>query len=140
MINVILISLCIYFSVTDIRYRTIPNRVIYPLFIILFLWRLFTEPSFLWGLIPSFIMFISFFCTPNSIGAGDVKLVAVIGLFLGIEQTLLVVFLTCLSYIVYAGGSKLVKKRLQKRTPLAPFLAAGVSLLIILQLIRPLIG
>ncbi|ARR10747.1 hypothetical protein AR543_p0139 (plasmid) [Paenibacillus bovis] len=67
-------------------------------------------------------------------------MVAVIGLFLGIEQTLLVVFLTCLSYIVYAGGSKLVKKRLQKRTPLAPFLAAGVSLLIILQLIRPLIG
>lgn len=130
LLNLILVGFCFYFSVTDIRYRIIPNRVVYPLLGTILIWRLLMEPSFLWGLIPALILFVLFWISPHSIGPGDVKLVAIIGLFVGLEQTLLTLFLMCLSYVAYAILLMSFKKKVDKRIPLAPFVTVGILLML----------
>ncbi|MCK4641465.1 MAG: prepilin peptidase [Candidatus Marinimicrobia bacterium] len=62
----------------------------------------------------------------ESIGAGDIKLVAMTGIFLGLQNTLLTLFLSFLIATV-AGISMIIIKKAQmnSRLPFAPFLTIG---------------
>ncbi|MBU0710629.1 prepilin peptidase [bacterium] len=62
----------------------------------------------------------------ESLGAGDIKLVAMAGIFLGLQNTLLALFLSFLTATIAGISMILLKKaRMDSRLPFAPFLASG---------------
>lgn len=129
---VMLILLCLWFSYTDIKTRIIPNRITHPLIIILMMIRLF-EPVYYLGLIPAIIMLICFFVRPNSIGAGDVKFLAVIGLCMGIQGVALVTLITCTSALIFLMMFKILGLKKIEILPLAPFMSIGVFVSLIVN-------
>lgn len=117
--------LLLYFTFTDIRSRVIPNMVTYPVIVISLIYRLFVEPNYLWGLIPACFFAIIFFCNPKSIGGGDIKMFACIGIIAGLPNTLNILLWTCLAALVYITSLKISKRSKQQVFPLAPFTAIG---------------
>jgi leader peptidase (prepilin peptidase)/N-methyltransferase len=128
-----LIVLCFYFTYTDIRYRIIPNGVIYPALYMVFFWRLL-EPSFFMGLIPALLLVLFFWFMPNAIGGGDIKLIALIGLVIGLELTWCMLFYMACSGAIYYLFVRLLYKFQGKYVPLAPFITVGVLLVYCIQL------
>jgi len=62
----------------------------------------------------------------ESIGAGDIKLVAMTGIFLGLQNTMLALFLSFLAATLIGIFMIVLKKaRMDSRIPFAPFLASG---------------
>lgn len=62
----------------------------------------------------------------ESIGAGDIKLAAMTGIFLGLQNTLLALFLSFLAATIAGISMILLKKaRMDSRLPFAPFLTIG---------------
>lgn len=123
----LLVALCVYFSIVDIRYQIIPNRVTHPLLLILIVWRLF-ESSFFMGLIPALVLAIIFLIRPAFIGAGDIKLFAIIGLILGFNQIILVCTIVFFSLFIKSIWLKVVKKINHQIVPMAPYITCGVFL------------
>lgn len=86
------------------------------------------------GLVLSDGMFlICYVIARGGIGAGDVKLLAVLGYWVGGGAVFTVVFLTVLSAAVYSGvGLLLGKISLKQEMPFAPFVLAGTVLTMML--------
>ena len=86
------------------------------------------------GLVLSGGMFlICYVIARGGIGAGDVKLLAVIGYWVGGGAVFTVVFLTVLSAAVYSSVGLLLKKiSLKQEMPFAPFVLAGTVLTMML--------
>lgn len=130
LITGLLVILCLYSSYTDIRYRIIPNRLTHPLLFILLSWRLYQmESSFLWGLLPALLLFLLFWISPASVGPGDIKLFAIIGLSIGIDLTITTVLmmgLACMGYLSYLLMIRIWKKKVGGAIPLAPFMTVGL--------------
>lgn len=123
--TVLLVVLCLWFSFTDITTRRISNSITHPVFIFLLICRLF-ESSFLWGLIPAALLMMLFLINPNSIGAGDIKLLAIIGLCLGLSSTIPVIFGMCVSALIYLILRRILSRPQMMSIPLAPFMTVGV--------------
>lgn len=124
----------LYFSVTDILYRRIPNVLTHSIFFFLVVYRLCFGPMLYFiGLIPAIIFLIMFFINPNWIGAGDIKLLAIIGLCVDFQMMLSVLFWMCLCSSLFILTHRLCKKQHTSKQPLAPFMAFGwmVTLIIL---------
>lgn len=97
----IFISLLVIITVSDIAYMLIPNKILFPFGVILFVFR-FISPLTPWwdGLLGAVIGFgvllLIAVVSKGGMGGGDVKLFFVIGLVLGTVQTLLTLFLAAL--------------------------------------------
>ncbi|BFH18346.1 hypothetical protein J6TS7_32480 [Paenibacillus dendritiformis] len=116
----------VYFSITDILYRRIPNRWTHPLFIVLVLYRLIAGPmEYFIGLLPAIVFLILFFIRSEWIGAGDIKLLAIIGLCVEAIMVISIIFWMCLSVMLFTGMMKVFKKKNFTTLPLAPFVALG---------------
>jgi len=122
--------LCCWFSYTDIKERRISNKLTYPAILLLLVFRILSSPEFLWGLIPGAVFFLIFMISPRSLGAGDVKLVLLLGLGIGLERTAVALFLMCIFVILYLGGRRLLSLGVQRSVPLAPFLTLGLLMII----------
>ncbi|GIP61117.1 prepilin peptidase [Paenibacillus woosongensis] len=120
-----LIPLCFWFSYTDIKHRKIPNSLTHPIFIFVLIIRFF-EPFYFWGMLPAALLLILFFINPEYVGAGDIKMLAIIGLILGINSTLLVAILMCCVLFAYMAWCKIFKKQNMVKLPLAPFITVGL--------------
>ncbi|AZK44967.1 prepilin peptidase [Paenibacillus lentus] len=120
-----LIPLCFWFSYTDIKHRRIPNSLTHPVFLVVLIIRLF-EPLYFWGMLPAALLLIMFFINPDYIGAGDIKLLAIIGLILGLNSSLLVAILMCCALFAYMAWYRLVKKQNVVKIPMAPFITVGL--------------
>ncbi|MBP1906757.1 Flp pilus assembly protein protease CpaA [Paenibacillus turicensis] len=88
-------------SYTDIRYRTISNKITHPLILICLVWRLL-NPVYVLGIFPALILFILFLIKPDGIGAGDIKLLAVIGLVFGLQRVVSIAIIMCTTLLVYS--------------------------------------
>ncbi|WP_438495783.1 prepilin peptidase [Paenibacillus sp. IHBB 3054] len=126
-----LLILCCWFSYTDITERRISNKLTYPAILFLFVFRTLCSPEYLWGLIPGIVLFLIFMISPSSLGAGDVKLVTLIGLGVGVERAVVVVSLMCIFVFVYLGGRRLLTLDVQRSVPLAPFLTLGLIVFVL---------
>lgn len=130
------IFLLLIAAITDICKRIIPNKIcllmlILSLFKIILQWnsgKVYIFSVFSGFLLPLIIIGIPFFIN-NSMGAGDLKLSAASGLFLGFRLsliTLCVSFLFCALFAILLKIYKLILKKPNAKTlPFAPFLLFG---------------
>lgn len=81
------------------------------------------------ALILGGIMFVIYFTSHGGMGEGDVKLAAVLGLWLGVEHGLACLLLAFISGAIF-GAVLLLFKRIQDRQPLpfGPFLCLAAML------------
>ena len=129
-------SILVVIIVTDLLEMLILNRVIYTGMIILAAIRLFIHPLPLWNYALAFIvgggaiLLISLIGTlilrKESMGGGDLKLFALVGLVLGIKLVILSIFIASLLGSLY-GLYLIIRGRYErgKYIPFGPFIAAG---------------
>ena len=125
-------------AVTDIKRKIIPNKI---LFILLLLWTagisilLIFQTDFglavlfqslAGGAIGGIIFLLCYLLSKGQLGAGDVKLVFVMGLYLTGERIIGAVFYGTLCCCVYSV-LLLIRKRITKKdgVPMTPFLYLG---------------
>lgn len=128
----VLFCLLLVASVIDIYHRIIPNGIILTGFVlglplnILFMSK--TRSALSGFLLGGGILLLVAVLSRGGMGGGDIKLAAVAGIYLGWQQTLLMLFLAFLTGSV--AGIALVwaqKKTLKETIPFGPFLSlAGI--------------
>ncbi|WP_238656038.1 A24 family peptidase [Paenibacillus piscarius] len=133
-----LIMLCCWFSYTDITERRISNKLTYPAILSLLVLRIGFSPEYLWGLVPGAVLFLVFMINPRAHGAGDIKLIALIGMSVGFERTISALLMMCIFVYLYLGYTKLRSGKLPNSIPLSPFLSLG--LFVVLQISIKTIG
>ncbi|MBL7135089.1 MAG: prepilin peptidase [Candidatus Marinimicrobia bacterium] len=147
LLYVTLSALLLTVTFTDLEKREIPNTVILigaiaGLCMSLIFWPVCVPPSWTGcplNFINSLIAFLAgggimIFWTvigkllfkKEGIGAGDIKLVAMTSIFLGLQNTLMALFLSFLLATIVGISMILIKKaRMDSSIPFAPFLASG---------------
>ena len=135
-IYLFLLSYLIIISLIDYNEIIIPNVLSYSGIIVgLILSLIFNHISFsqsILGLfIPSLSLLIIALIFKGGMGIGDVKLVGMIGTFIGAKYTLLAIFLGALIGLIY-GIIKLCKDEMNRKTPIpfAPFINLGAIIMI----------
>lgn len=141
--DALFLCLLAWCGVSDVRNRTISNRSIILLlclglvhmgYILLYggvLWQ------YLVGLLLSIPFFIVWF--RNGIGAGDVKLIAAAGLYLGLLNTLTAFVLMIPVFTGLLAWSWLKYRTLKRRIPLAPVISTGATGVILLGYVLKLL-
>lgn len=119
-----------YISIVDYNVQKIPNTMVLYLFLIKLIDAVITKEKWLETSI-AFILFlivmaILYRFSKGGLGAGDVKLIAVMAFYLGLESTCLVLILACGLIIGYACIRWFLKKQHWKTSvPMAPFVLIG---------------
>lgn len=127
----------------DYKEKTIPNRyleVLAGIRGVLLIAELFAYPSvildnikfLLFGaLIGGGVLLLTYVVTRHGIGPGDVKLFAVIGMYIGAQRTYAVILASLLFAAGY-GVAKVVRKRLKVKDEIAfaPFTAIGTIIIL----------
>ena len=142
---IILLSALMGISRIDKKYQIIPNRILMILFAIRILTiggEIFIDKadmlvvilSSILGVIYGSIVFLIIrLFSKDSIGMGDIKLFAVIGLYIGSTAILPAMFITSIFALVY-GVVMIAKKAISKKDTMSfgPFIAAGTIVTMIL--------
>lgn len=137
-----LFALLVAASVTDIRSRTIPNRLVLAVAALWLLWRCASvaigcaQPSDAVGDVVGALLFgsglLAFVLVSERVsgrfmmGGGDVKLLSAVSLFLGLRLALVALLAACVVSLVFAAA------RLARGIPFAPCIMCGtlVALLV----------
>lgn len=141
--DALFLCLLIWCSISDIRKRTVSNRSILLLlflglahmgYILLCGGVWWQYPSGLLLSIPFFIAWLR-----NGMGGGDVKLIAAIGLYLGLLNTLVAFALMIPIFVALLAWSWIKHKTLKRRIPLAPLISAGATMAVLLEYLLQLV-
>jgi len=132
-IKIMAVGVLMIISFYDIRYGLIYDRLVillallslYPLFAGDISW----ENALLGSIMGSSLLEALRYLSRGGLGFGDVKFVAALGLWLGIENILLCLLLASMLGVLYGVGM-LLGRRMQRNTPIpfGPFLALGALL------------
>ena len=130
--NGIMLGILGGFSVYDLIYKKVLIRAVLIFGAAVLGYRMYAGAGLgelLAGLVPGMLLLLTAFCTKESIGYGDGMVLCVLGLFLGMRQSLAV----CGMALVFAAVSamiRLVFKRAGRKTelPFLPCLFAGYLL------------
>ena len=118
--------------VIDIEHHLILNRVVYPAIALAFLIPILTPDygmisAVVGGVTGAGILLPLALLFPSSMGMGDVKLAALIGLLVGFPQVFISLLIAFVLGGAVAGGLLLARlKGRRDPVPLAPFLTAGL--------------
>lgn len=127
--NILFIIIIIYAGIYDYKKRIIPDKV-HVVIIVSALLSNFNITQSILGLIILPIPFIlPIFFNENSIGGGDIKLVGSIGFFFGFTKGVLAIIIALLISIIF---SLAFKKHSKELVPLAPYLAIGSIIILLL--------
>ena len=132
----LLISLLLVASYTDIKYRKIPNILTYTgicsgLIFSVILSNSTTLQSSILGLITGFFLLLPLYIK-NGVAAGDIKLLAMCGTYVGFPAILIAVLLSAVFGGLYALFTLLYFKFFQpthlapKHIPFAPSITCGI--------------
>ena len=72
-----------------------------------------------------------FLTNKESLGGGDVKLFAIMGLYLGLVQSLFAVFISCIVGIVFSTVLKRINTDEEQHFPFGPAIAAGTYIVLL---------
>ena len=138
--TMVLVNALFAITLYDLKYHIIPNRVLITLLgikVVIVLLTIFTakEISALFILIDMLIAGLAFlligvvcrFMNKNAIGMGDVKLLSVIGIVLGVNDSfhMVITGMVCI-FFVSVIGLFLKKLTRDSELPLAPFIFVGL--------------
>jgi leader peptidase (prepilin peptidase)/N-methyltransferase len=123
--------------VSDLRYGTIPDEVVFPAIGLVFLYSVFSLQSSVFSPILSSLGAAGFFLAlvavtrGRGMGMGDVKLAGLMGLVLGWPKIVAALYLAFLTG-AFAGVILILigKKRLGEHIPFGPFLASTTWIVI----------
>lgn len=135
-VGLFLVSVLLVVVQTDMRHLLIPDKIVYPSMMVALLLRLWTRPLPLWeygaafflggGLLWGIGWLGERLLRKEAMGGGDIKLVALLGLVLGIRLTLLLLFAASLLGLFVGGIARMLGKIGRGQAiPFAPFLAGG---------------
>lgn len=133
-LSLLLISLCLLVSLTDLLYMRIPNMVLLLFFPLILLLRAVSHPesfsSYLLGGVAGVLIFLlPALLRPSAVGMGDVKLMGTLGLAMGWQPLLICLFLSSFFAFLSAVVLLLAKKAKKNDSlPFAPWLSAGAVL------------
>ncbi len=134
LIGLLLISMTVIITVSDLKYMLIPNRILLafaPLFIILrCIFPIESIWQHLWGaLIGGGFLLLVAIVTKGGMGMGDVKLFMLLGWIIGFPNLIPAFILACLAGTIVGGGLLLFRIVQRKQPiPFGPFLALGTLL------------
>lgn len=125
----VLTYVLIVIAFIDLEHRLIPNVLTLPMILIGLLfrgWQGEIVAGLLGGLVGGGLLFLVAFFYPKGMGMGDVKFLAMAGVFLGWEKALFVLFAGSLIGLLIMAPLMLLKKLDRKTTfPFGPFLVIG---------------
>jgi leader peptidase (prepilin peptidase) / N-methyltransferase len=130
-----LVSVLLILTVSDLKYMLLPNKIIYPAMLLFTVLRLVLHPLPLWHYAVAFIVgggallsvsIMAVMMGKPAMGFGDIRLMALVGLVIGIKLVLLCVFLSALLGSVI-GLALIASGRLDRKSPIpyGPFIAVG---------------
>lgn len=142
---VVLIAFLVPVSAIDYEKKIIPNRILLVMtgirvmlligdLLVYEEYRTELVTSAFGGMAVGFVIFLfAYFLSRKSIGLGDVKLIAVIGFYVGLTQIWTVIVAGLLMAGIFSCV-QLVRKKVTMKDyiPLAPFLSAGTILTMLL--------
>ncbi|CAN5741533.1 A24 family peptidase [soil metagenome] len=124
----LLVTLC----VIDAQHRIVPNRIVLPAAVVVFVTRTLLDPSPEWllGAVGAAgFLFLGVLAYPKGLGMGDVKLALLLGAMLGatVSVALFVGFLAALvpAVVLFTRHGSAARKM---AVPLAPFLSFGAAI------------
>ena len=130
--GLLFVSVLAIISVSDLAYRLIPNKITLPAWGLFLLLRWWIHPAEPYGLhllamaVGFGVFFLLTVLSRGGVGGGDIKLFAVVGLFLGLRLLVLAIFLSALLGTIYGIGLILLRGAGRKtQVPFGPFIAAG---------------
>ncbi|WP_424766782.1 prepilin peptidase [Paenibacillus sp. sgz302251] len=133
-IGLLLISLAVIITVSDLKYMLIPDRVLLafvPLFIVLrIIFPIGSIWQHMWGaLLGGGLLLLVVVVSRGGMGMGDVKLFALLGWVIGFPNLILAFLLAFLTGTL-VGGALLLFGIVQRKQPIpfGPFLAFGAIL------------
>jgi leader peptidase (prepilin peptidase)/N-methyltransferase len=134
-LGLVLVTFLVPIAVIDLDHRIIPNRLTGPAAVLAIGLGLALDPSFvpeqlIAGLAAGGFFFAAAWLQPKGMGLGDVKLAAVLGLYLGREVAPAIFAALILGVLVGAVIMARVGTAAGRKTkvPFGPFLAAGALL------------
>lgn len=134
--KLIIIWVLIAIFLSDLRYRTIPDQIVYPAIFLTLGYHFFTFSKYhttvygnylLAGLgAAGFFLLLVFLTKAKGMGLGDVKLAGLMGLFLGFPKIVVALCLAFLTGALVGGILVLTKKKTFKsQIPFGPFLVGA---------------
>lgn len=145
-VRLLFVSAMIVLAITDLRDRLLPNAITYPGIIVGLLCSLVLPPGFVSALIGALAGGIGLFALgeimsrllgKEALGMGDVKMIAMIGAFLGWDLMLLTLVIASFAGSVIGIALVLVTRNRDYQIPLGTFLAIGA--VIAASIGRPLV-
>ncbi len=125
-IGLLLVSMTVIVSLSDLKYMRIPNKVLLFFTPLLLLGVGFFPSSPWWHHVLGALLgggIILIFALRGGMGMGDVKLFALCGLVLGVPELILAFLIACLLGTVVGGGMMLVGRVSRKQPiPFGPWL------------------
>lgn len=134
-IAVQIISVLVILMISDLKYRILPNVIIYPSMMTFLLLRLWHHPLPLWHYLAGFLLgggllymvsVVAIRMGREAMGGGDIKLMALLGLVFGMQGIGLTLFFSSLLGCLIGAGLMLIG-RIGRKTPIpyGPFIAVG---------------
>lgn len=131
LLTVMLVTL----TVSDLKYRLLPDRIVFPSFAVFVLYQLLVASGRIWDHLLGLLIgggmllavsWVSVKMNRPAMGGGDIKLMAVLGWLLGFERVFLVILLSSLlGLMVGVGLIAAGKMRRDTFLPFGPFIAAS---------------
>ena len=137
---VIFLALLALITASDIKDKKIPNQYIIVVFGLGIVAAIFIPELALWERAVGFFvvsapLFLINMMVPGAFGGGDIKLMAVSGLYLGVELIILSFFIGAICGGIYGIWLLVKGKGRKEEFPLGPFLCGGMFIAIVANLI-----
>lgn len=124
-----------YLAAVDIKYRRIPNFIVFPAAAVgLVLSYFFGDitRALVGGAVVGGVFLAVYIIERGRLGAGDVKLSLLMGICLGLNDALMALLIAMLLYLVIYVALRLMKKiPADGSLPLAPFAFAGTIIFLL---------
>ena len=130
LVAIIFLMFLVLISVTDIRSGMIYNKILLPMAIIGLIFDLSgslikIDEALMAALVGGLILFVVQYLSRGGLGGGDIKFAFVLGLWLGVEEILITLFLSTMFAAAF-GVIILIKYRnLKAAIPFGPFISLG---------------